>query len=386
MSRVNNDNPVKLVLLGGPCVGKSTFANRVHSGFFRETYYPTHKSTMLLTDFKPNSSKSRTILDEYGPLEAKQQITKDDDILLSPVIFQSYNKASSNPEIRNRRSSSTTKNLLKNNYYSYKFQDEGDQYKEPIISPIQIELIDTPPFKPHLVVPFLEVSLYRNLDKEDLHNLANEPRRPVSTNPLLVASGASELDGNVDGYIFTYCAVPSLNPPSYDESLTPTSSNEEEPIVTSYKEDDSLVILELMRGAIYDAWKEYRNYEKKRKKGQEGDVYSLIHGIKQLWKIKSHEEEQRKLDELRKISSHLDDLDIDPSSPESPPPIVIMCTHAKHDGASPMLIEEGKKLANEWKASFVLVDNEVGYNLEEALALMIREIVERQRLQKRRKR
>lgn len=381
---------MKIVLLGGPCVGKSTFANKVHTGFFRETYYPTHESTMLLFDFKPDSAKARTILDEYGTLEAKQIITKDEEIILSPVIFQSYNKASSQGEVKNRRSSSfSTRHSLKNNYYSYKFQDETDGYKAPLTTPIQLELIDTPPFKPHLVVPFLEVSLYRNLDKEDLHNLANEPRRPVSTNPLLVASGASKLDGNVNGYIFTYCAVPSLNPPSYDETAeTPAGdAGSEEPlgVVSGRVNEESLSVLELMRGAIFDAWKEFRTYQKKREKGTEGDVFSLVYGIRQLWKTKNQEEEQRKLEELRKISAQLEELNIDPCSPDSPPPIIIMCTNVCHDGASPLLIEQGKKLAHEWKASFVMVDNKHGDNIEEALALMVREVVEREKLQKRSK-
>ena len=71
------------------------------------------------------------------------------------------------------------------------------------VGPILVELIDTPSFNPQQVVPFLEASLYTNLDKEILGNLANEPRKPVSTNPLLVASGASELNGNINGYFLS---------------------------------------------------------------------------------------------------------------------------------------------------------------------------------------
>lgn len=392
---VNDEDPIKLVLLGGPGVGKSTFANNIYSKFFRETYYPTHKSTILMFEYFPKKRKSKTILDEYGGLEAKKIITESNDIQLSPTIFQSYTKGITDP--KKRRSSSSSGNggkVIKNKIYSYNFPDikqyannaieDSNTYKEPTISPILVELIDTPPFKPDLVVPFLEVSLYRNLDKEDLHNLANEPRRPVSTNPLLVASGASELDGNVDGYIFMYSAVPSFNPPSYEDVLSPSTSRNSaiSPDLDIINNDDPLTLLDIIRGAILDAWREYRNYQKKWKKGSEGDVYSLIYGIKQLWKMKSFEDEQLKLAELRKISNRLDDLDIDPSSPESPPPILIVCTHANHEGMSPNLVEAGKKMANNWKSSFVLVENEGGENVEESIAILIREIVERQKLQK----
>lgn len=374
-------------------MGKSTFANRLQSKFFRETYYPTHKSTVLLFNFQAKTDKAKAILDEYGGLSAKQLIAQNNDIQLSPLLFQSYNKAPT--EVRRRRSSassrrssaSSTGNLgrrvIKNKYYSYKFLEEDETYVAPEISPISVELIDTPPFKPHLVVPFLEVSLYRNLDKDDLHNLANEPRKPVSTNPLLVASGASELDGNVNGYIFMYCAVPSLNPPAYEEVLVPTSSSNSvclSPV--SSRSEESLSVLELIRGAILDAWREYRNYQKKWAKGKEGDVYSLVYGIKQLWKMKNHEEEQNKLEELRNISSHLDELTSDPSSPDAPPPIIIVCTHAKHEGASPLLIENGKKMANQWKSSFILIDNEFDENVQETISLVIRELLEREKLQK----
>ncbi|CCH44031.1 hypothetical protein BN7_3588 [Wickerhamomyces ciferrii] len=396
---INSEHPVKLVLLGGPAVGKSTFANNIHSKFFRETYYPTHKSTILLFEYKPRTKRAKSILDEYGGLEAKKLINQQNDLQLSPTIFQSYNK--NHVSLKKRRNSSSSnansqgkanKSLVKNDYYSYDFPNNDNsiegQYQEPNYSPILIELIDTPPFKPDLVVPFLEVSLYRNLDKEDLHNLANEPRRPVSTNPLLVASGASEMNGNVNGYIFMYSAVPSFNPPSYDDVLSPSTSRnssittDSNQLNTVTSQEDPLSLLDIIRGAIIDAWREYRNYQKKWKKGSEGDVYSLIYGIKQLWKLKSYEEEQLKLAELRKISNRLDEIDIDPSSPDSPPPILIVCTHSKHEGKSPKLIEDGKKLANNWKSSFILVENEINENVDESISLMIREIVERQKLQK----
>lgn len=389
----DEQRPIKLVLLGGPAVGKSTFANKLQSKFFRETYYPTHKSTILLFPYDPSTHKACALLDEYGGIEAKKVIAQEGDILLSPSIFQSYNKMAS-PEVRKKRRNSTSSKLLRNTYYSYKFNDKPEEdYTPPVISPIQIELIDTPPFKADLVVPFLEVSLYRNLDREDLHNLADEPRRPVSTNPLLVASGASELDGKVNGYIFMYSAVPSINPPSYDEILEPASSNSTNTdpdqlfigTVKSNPTETSFSLLEIMRGAILDAWREYRNYQSRWNKGSEGDVYSLLYGVKQLWKNKSIESEQKRIQELRKLSSHLDEIDIDASSPEAPPPILVVCTHCQHEGRSPTLIEDGKQLAQKWKAPFILMDNDTGENVEETLALLIREIIEREKLQKKKR-
>lgn len=386
---VNDEQPIKLVLLGGSAVGKSTFANRLHSKFFRETYYPTHKSTVLLFPFTPTTRNACTVLDEYGGLAAKKVISQDPGIILSPTIFQTYNRPTAS-DVKKRRNSNSGNKALKNKYYAYKFKDVNDvTYTEPEISPIQVEIIDTPPFKPDLVVPFLEVSLYRNLDKNDLHNLANEPRRPVSTNPLLVASGASELDGKVNGYIFMYSAVPTLNPPSYDEILDVTTSNEstvnpDDLIIGTVKSnpEETLGVLELIRGAILDAWREYRNYQKRWKKGSEGDVYSLVYTIKQMWKMKSYEEEQKKLAELRNYSTKLDDLDVDPSSPFAPPPILICCTHASHAAASPSLIERGKQLSRDWNSSFIAIDNETGENVEETVSLIIREILEREKLQK----
>lgn len=400
-SSINERKPLKIVLLGGAGVGKSTFANLVYSKFFRETYYPTHKSTMILFDFKPNSDRAKCLLDEQGGVKARKLINKNLDLILSPILFQSFCSRSALED----RSFSSKSKVIKNEYYSQKYEPTSmvDDYVPPTISPITVELIDTPPFKPDMVVPFLEVSLYRNLDKEDLHNLANEPRRPVSTNPLLVASGASELDGNVDGYIFMYSAVPNLTPPSYDDVNNDNSNDnndkdEEEDNnnnnndKTGHKvkninkqQDEQLNLLEIIRGAIFDAWREYRTYQRKKKKGEEGDVYSLVYGIKQLWKHKSIQDEQKRLDELRSISTHLDDLNIDPSSPDSPPPILIVCTNAKHPYHSPLLIEEGKKLANEWKSSFILVDNELQTNVDETFSLLIREIIERKKLQKRKK-
>ncbi|KAH3683188.1 hypothetical protein WICPIJ_005833 [Wickerhamomyces pijperi] len=407
---LNHTHPLKVVLLGAPNVGKSTFANRLQSHYFRETYYPTHSATKILFDYLPGTTKAKALMDEYGGLQGKREISQlsgngeGDMVVLSPVVFQSYNKYSDSV-LENIRKSSKKAGFLRNEIYGYHYKPEDlrcpvPHYHAPELTAVSVEIIDTPAFRKDMIVPFLEVSLFRNLDKEDLRGLADEPRRPVSTKSLLVASGSGELDGKVDGYVFMYSAVPdsSSNPPSYEQAITPvpsaatnTSSLSEQTNDTSIlkrrsslpssDQTDSFSVLEVMRTALYDAWQEYRSYQKKWKKGAEGDIYSLVYGLKQLWKMKNQEEQQRKLQELRQYSSNLESLNWDPANPESPPPIIIVCTHCDHPGASPLLVEAGKTLAGLWCCGFVQCDNETGQGVDEVLALMIRECIERKKLQ-----
>lgn len=384
----NQTQPLKIVLLGAPSVGKSTFANHLQSHYFRETYYPTRKPTKILFDFVPQTIQSKSLMDEYGGLQAKALISNDldTDIVFSPVVFQSYNRSLSGTASENVKKGSK-KIMLKNDLYGYLYKDLQcplPHYHAPQYTPVSVEIIDTPAFRKDMVVPFLEVSLFRNLDKEDLHGLADEPRRPVSTNPLLVASGSGELDGRVDGYVFMYSAVPSSNPPSYDDVISPMFSpatTTETSAAESAEEPDSLAVLEIIRTALYDAWREYRSYQRKWKKGAEKDIYSLVYGLKQLWKMKSSEEQQRQLSELRSYSSKLDQVNWDPSDPLAPPPIIIVCSHTAHPAASPLLIDAGRRLAGLWRCGFVSCDSETGQGVQEVMALMVRECVERKKIQ-----
>lgn len=264
-------------------------------------------------------------------------------------------------------------------------------YVPPVYSPILIDIIDTPGFKPDMVVPFLEVSLFANLDKNILRGLADEPRQPVSTTSLLVASGASELNGKIDGYVFVYSAIPELShlisPPSYDFSNTnkdvanlsidKTKTNESIPW-SSYtkKKDGGFSLLDVIRDCILDAWAEFRDYQRRWEMGQEDDVYSLFYTLKHMWK--AEKDRSTKIQELRSYKTTLNSIETDPSSPDSPPPCLIVCTHTKDNMASPLLIEKGRQLATQWKCGFVALDNLEDYNVDVALSLLIREIAEKE--------
>lgn len=270
-------------------------------------------------------------------------------------------------------------------------------YKPPAISPMLIDIIDTPPFDPEMVVPFLEVSLFRNIGSDYLHNLAKDPRRPVSTRSMLTASGANELNGNVDCYILMYSCYPeTIEPPQYDDledsingkGLTgkpktrrPSSTNEN---------DDQIMLLENIRESIEEAWEEFYNYKQNWEEGQEGDVYSVMYNLKKLWSSKP-KKTTRSSSTTAKNSENGKNSNSKPpkkkkfrsfDDPLAPPPFIIVATHTACELTSPVLLQRGKDLATEWGCSFVAIDNYVDYNVEEALSLAIREVVERKKLNK----
>ena len=248
-------------------------------------------------------------------------------------------------------------------------------YIPPTYAPIKIDIIDTPGFSPDNVVPFLEVSLFRNLGKSILHGLADEPRQPVSTTSLLVASGASELNGKIDGYILVYSAVPELNhiggPPEYEDEVSE--------IYTETVSDGGFELLKVIRNCILDAWTEFRNYEKRWEEGKEDDIYSLVYSLRHLWS-KNGKEKSAKLEQLRSYNTKLKSIELDPSSPDSPPPCIIVCSHVNHELASPMLIEMGRQLATTWKYGFVGIDSMDDLNVDVVISLLIKEISEKMKL------
>lgn len=291
-------------------------------------------------------------------------------------------------------------------------------YKPPSYTPISIDIIDTHAFKPEMVVPFLEVSLFRNLDKSILKGLANQPRQPVSTTSLLVASGASELNGKIDGYILTYSAIPELShhtvsePPSYDENEVNNNNNSNNTLdldnstnchdtnlnvsisdstsslnvtidETNLPQGGGLPLLPIIRSCILEAWTEFRNFENNWKLGEEEDVYSLINNLKNLWKSQESElVKLKKMNKLRTFKTQLNSINLDPSHPDSPPPFLIVCTHVNDPMASPTLIETGKQLATQWNSGFVGVDNLDDINVDVALSALIKDIVEKSKLLK----
>lgn len=422
--------PIRLAVLGGESTGKTAFVSRLTLNIVHDVHYPTKSQTNWLFDFIPHSKLARAILDEQAherllnrtpgseklvPIFKSPVITPY--VLLSPLTFQAftdnYTNLKNTPKSR-ATSNHSLKKTNSNNFYTYSNDSSSSQvslkskkrkqtdlpyniesaplprnYIPPTYSPIPIDIIDTAGFKPEMIVPFLEVSLFRNLDKSILKGLANQPRTPVSTTSLLVASGASELNGKIDGYILVYSAIPELNhhivpePPSYgsldpskvDITTTTTTSNDEMP------KGGGLSLLPIIRSCILDAWTEFRNYETDWKNGQEEDVYSLAHSLKSIWK--SQESEQTKLakvNKLRTFKTDLDTITLDPASPDSPPPCIIICTHINDSMASPLLIQKGKQLATQWDSSFVGVDNIDDINVDVALSLIIKDIVEKDHL------
>lgn len=379
---INEDNPLRIALLGGAKSGKLSIASRLSFGLIPDTYYPTRSTNPILFHYVANHNNSRSILDPTSD-NFSRCIANIDDVELGPVLehVKSIAKGDSHKKkIQAYKSDVHTDWMLKQRTEYYKCIENrslvlanSEVPIPPQISPILIEFIDTPPFNPDQVVPFLEASLYMKLDPEILRNLANEPPKPVLTNPLLVASGAGEMNGFIDGYFFVYSAIPSYNPPLYDQM-------KREKVEVSRIQDNSFNLLETIKGALDEAWMEYNTFRKSWAQGQEGDIFLLKGAVRGFLGVGG---KSKKMDTVSE-SDHSDSSgNFDPSDPLSPPPIWIICTHVDSELALPNLVENGKKLAKKWNCGYISVDctSENG-NVEEALALLIREIIERKRLQK----
>lgn len=367
---INDHDPIRVAFLGGPKSGKSSTISKLSLGTFQDTYYPTHKVSPMLVNFNAKGNTSRIILDEHHNQLCLEHLVKSNEILLSPIVGHCYTLPSK-----------PTQEVVKddvvihstNNYYTmYNYQDElTSGYTPPHISPILVELIDTPSFDPNTVVPFLEASIYNKLDPELLRNLANSPRRPVNTKPLLVASGASELDGNVDGYILVYSAIPTYNPPSYNEKKTDFTTEKAKFNFDPIPGDVTFNLLAIIKNALDEAWLEYLQFRQRYNQKKESDIFSLKSAFKSMWKDKS-------IDEIQ------EDPQVNPNDPLDPngsPPIWIVCTHSNSPLKSPILIENGAKLSKHWKCGFVAIDN-MNDNVDEVVALIVKDVLARKKLQK----
>ncbi|SCU88257.1 LAMI_0D09384g1_1 [Lachancea mirantina] len=437
--------PVRIAVLGGEETGKTSFISRLTVDLVHESHYPTREQNNWLFTFRPVSAVARAILDEEphkrcriengrvdGPIFDSPDIS--DHILLPPLVFRSiieefssdyksnnqeskslspgnalYTYKENSNELLNVKSSSTNSdsNIMRSaSQAQSKIWDESQilplgSYMPPDYEPITIDVIDTPGFKPDMVVPFLEVSLFRKLDRDVLGRLADEPRLPVSTTSMLVASGASELNGKVAGYVYVYSAVPELNqgasPPGYESASLGDNVDTiiaEEPGKESRKRsvssgdvawssfdrrrDGGLALLEVIRNCMLDAWAEFRDYQNRWSEGKEGDVYSLMYSLKQMWKSQSRRNE--KLKQLRSYNRDPKEIDLDEASPNAPPPSIIICTHCNDHLASPVLIETGKRMAVDWRCGFVALDSSENYNVDVALSLLLREILEKEKI------
>lgn len=256
-------------------------------------------------------------------------------------------------------------------------------YKAPYITNIVIDIIDTPAFNLQSMIPFLEVSLFRdNLGVPYLLEDSNRRTFNDTIGTMLTFSGSSELNGKIDAYVLVYSCYPSINePPTYvnsnemydldsDDEVFSTddikrkSRKRKEKNKLFFNNDDSsqgeehlLQDIITMKEMLCDAWKNYKEYMQQWEKGAEGDVYSLMYNLRKKW------ENTRK---TNKSSTKID---------EDMPPIIIVATHTVDELASPILLEEGKKLANEWGCSFIACDSYVDYQCEEALGVIVAESV-----------
>lgn len=353
---LNDHNPLRLAFIGGAKSGKSSIISKVSINTFQDTYYPTHAVLPLLLDFVAQNALSRTILDDHHHQNSLNTIVNCKDILPSPILSYSYTSPSKPTQSQEKAGVVIHS---KNEYYTlYNYSDEysAQEYVPPHISPILMELIDTPLFDPKNVVPFLEASLHAKLDKREIHNLADEPRIPVSTNPLLVASGASALNGNVDGYFLVYSAIPLYNPPSYNESPSDSIA------------DDSFSLLSIIKNGLDEAWEEYMNFKRKYHQYKESDIFSIKNALRNIWK------DEEKPGDVNVNNDTSDDDDF--------PSLWIVCTHANSSLKSPMLIQKGAELAKEWRCGFVAIDNK-DEGVDHVIGLMVKEILVRKSLQKR---
>lgn len=374
---LNSESPVRIAFLGGPRAGKSSVVSKLTLGQYRDTYYPTHLVVPILFSYQPALAPACAALDESNSSSTGRILLAENSVVLSPVLEAAYSK----PE-KNDKKTPNSSQISRNDVYRTLYPISGESLN---ILPILVELVDTPAYNPTMVVPFLEASLHNNLDRQILHRLADEPRQPVSTNPMLVASGASELNGAIDGYFYVYSAVPSSLPPAYDSVVDERESSGPTVFVdpgTQPRDPGTLGLLPSIKVSLDEAWQEYNSFRTKWELGKESDIFSIKSALKNMFKERNGAlgESQRKT--LQSWSPHgqLPPNPDDPSDPHCPPPAWILCTHAASPLASPTLVDDGKQLARKWKCGFAAVDCD--NDVEIALALMIREIVERRNLRR----
>ncbi|KAM9936275.1 hypothetical protein OXX80_004172 [Metschnikowia pulcherrima] len=386
---VNVKDPVRLAFLGGPRTGKTATISKLSCGTYRDTYYPSRKTTPVLFTYAPQTPESTLILDQHNSKQLLEHASARDDLLLSPVISEALLRASvKSSSAGSAHDIHLAPHGARNDVYATS-RDGGSAAAE--ISPILAELIDTPAFNANQFIPFLEASLHARLGKDVLRKLADTPRQPVNTEPLLVASGAGEMNGAIDGYFLTYSAIPSVEPPNYDESNTQVSPTTSVESFDSYnsdgtlktasfgasKNDTTFSLLPVIKAGLEEAWSEYYTYKTRWDQGKEKDIFSIKSALRTMFDGKSSFNVDVPQNKLLQTS-------MNPADPSCPPPIWIICTHKDSPLASPKLINDGKKLAQLWRCGFLAVD--VAQDIDQVLALMIREVVERRSLQKARKR
>lgn len=427
--------PLRFAILGSHKSSKSSFVSIISNQISLPNYYPTIQNSPILVQFQPKRFSSRAILDVHVTpknlnemnLLGNDSIVMDQN-LMKRIDLEGLKQAklkNSNAPIYSNDESSQILNLTNNHYdLDYSVWDMFDneyfkpvnsfsnqapaistidtskfkshrgilpkpmhfnpdrsthkfKYKPPVSTPILIELIDTPGIQQDDLIPFLERSLDCRLSKDVLNNLANDYNTNFRSRvtPLITGSGISDLNASINGYLLCYSCVPeselsNVPPPIYGEK--------EDSISNQINSIDNIEVLKSLYFSIFEAWKEWTTYQVNWEIGKEYDSLSLATSIKQIWKKKELPMmEMKDLNELapeerKRLEKFLERSDI-----AKRPPIVIACTHIDSPYASPLLIEKGKQIANEWGCSFVQMscsyDSEDWCNVEEAMALLVRE-------------
>ncbi|OWB59816.1 hypothetical protein B5S29_g680 [[Candida] boidinii] len=385
----------------------SSNQNSISSSHHGSNSNPNHSQQYILKktlnyyslDYSPHPEYEGLTLSpgSYSPVHQNSMLRSPNNIHsfnMSPFLKPSSSVGSIHSNIHHIRSDSNS-------------ESDSTTYKAPVSTPILLELIDTPGILPEEIIPFLEKSVDTKLAKDVLRNLDDSATDRSRVQPLMVGSGISDLNGSIDGYILCYSCIPDMNeisaaPPGYDESVSPVSSNATPknsgspapiPISSPYNNSDSdlytsdaqeipqsgyidetiesipanlssqpveshsLNTLKVIKQVLSEAWNEYNMYQEGWNNGKEYDIYSLNYSLKNLWKKKDKKQTAQK---------------------DTVPPITIVCTNIDHPLASPLFIEQGKKLAKEWKCGFAEVSCkfEDWENVEECLGLAIRDSIE----------
>ncbi|OBA25587.1 hypothetical protein HANVADRAFT_18371, partial [Hanseniaspora valbyensis NRRL Y-1626] len=379
---------LRVAILGTEEVGKTSFVNRLTMKYVPESHYPTLKVTNWLFQFEPVNELTRLILDEhkhermlYNVQNTKNQTgykvnqciyqtpNLSDHLIISNSLFE----REINNFVKFKKKYCLTnaevpvdKDIIPIYNAGHNFMITKQQtlrkytpilpkmYTPPYISNILIDIIDTPAFNVSNIIPFLEVSLFRdNLGVPYLQNERNRRDYNENIGTMMTFSGSSELNGKIDAYVLVYSCYPTITePPLYNVDSTESDEQEE-------KEKEEILLKDIitMKEILCDAWRNYKEYISNWKKGDEGDVYSLMYNLRKKW-------EKIPISNSNNNNNRID---------EDMPPIVIVATHTLNELTSPILLNEGKKLATKWGCSFIAVDNYNDYQCEEALGVVVSE-------------
>ncbi|ODQ48023.1 hypothetical protein PICMEDRAFT_30992 [Pichia membranifaciens NRRL Y-2026] len=392
------NKPLRFAILGPHKSSKSAFVSIIANHISLENYYPTIQNSPILLQFQPKRETSRAILDvnvsltdlkELGLLgndgtaggadDARMELSRP---LLNKISRKNirllkkrhqqailaethdyYDLDYSNPDLFDEEKFSPLNSFHSpiasfsrgqsfghsfNNSAGRKFpslHSFSSRYRAPVTTPILVELIDTPGVLKEDLIPFLERSLDNRLSRDILSNLANEYNTNYRSRvkPLITGSGISDLNAAVDGYIIFYSCVPEFEntdvippPPMYDDN-----------------EDNNrhAGTANPLYASIMEAWKEYHRYHYSWEVGKEYDNLSLSSSFKQLWKNKDKARDLKELQDpaqRKKMEAYIEQQ----LGSDLRPPVVVVCSHIDSPYAAPLLVEKGRRLAEQWGTMF----------------------------------